>query len=88
MLAHLKYEQITGLNAVKTLSPPPGAQQAVVVCTGQAVRYRADGEDPSATVGMLIATNTEKVFRERLQSLRFIESAASAVLNVSYYAEE
>lgn len=83
------YEQITGLNAVKGLNPPEGALFAVIQAETQDVRWRDDsGDDPTATVGMLLKSGTgyELYYDGDLSALKFIQVAASAKLNVSYYA--
>lgn len=80
------YFQIVGLNAVQTLAVPAGATSAVIQAEAQAVRWRDDGTAPSATVGMTIAAGGELLYDGNLAALKFIEVAASAKLNVSFYA--
>lgn len=82
----LGYEQITSLSAAAGLTVPAGATVAVIIATAQAVRWRDDGTNPTGTVGMPLAVNTELTYSGTLSAIKFIESAASAVLNVSYYA--
>lgn len=89
-LVYKGYEQITGLSAVKKLTVPDGAWIADVQADPTAdkdVRYRMDGTNPTATVGMAIQSTTTKRFVGRLvlEALEFIEEAASAKLNVQYY---
>lgn len=79
------YEQITGLSTVKQLTVPTGAGAALIQATTQAVRYRDDGVNPSGTVGMSLAAGDSMWYTGSLSALRFIESAASAVINVLYY---
>lgn len=81
----LGYQQITSLSAATALTVPAGATIAVVVATTQAVRWRDDGTNPTATVGMPLAVGTERVFTGGLAALRFIEQTASAAINISYY---
>jgi hypothetical protein len=82
------YEQITGLSAVKTLTPPAGSRYALIGCTTQNVRWRMDGTDPTATVGnLLIAGANPELFDGNLAAMEFIEAAASAVLNVQYFKD-
>lgn len=80
------FEQITGLSAVKTLTIPAKARLALISVTGQDVRWREDGTDPTATVGMVLKAGVDPVwFPGNMQSAEFIEAAASAVMNVTYY---
>jgi hypothetical protein len=81
----LGFQQITSLSAAQALTVPTGALEARIQCTTQAVRWRDDGSDPTATVGMLLPVNTDIVYNGRLDKIKFIEATASAVLNVSYY---
>lgn len=81
----LKYEQITDLSASIGLAPPDGARYAVLVAETQAVRYREDGTDPAAGVGMPIAVGVPTAYHGNLSKVKFIQQAASAKLNVHYY---
>lgn len=82
----LGYEQITGLSAVKALTVPSGATMALIAPDTKDVRWRDDGTNPSASVGMPLVVGTTLNYDGDLNRIRFIETAASAVLNVSYYA--
>lgn len=79
------FEQITGLSTAKELNVPAGAEAALIQATTQAIRYRDDGTNPSATVGMLLASGDSIYYTGVLQSLKFIEVSPSAVINVCYY---
>ena len=94
-LAPRGYQKVTGLGTVKTLTMPvvpagPGAGvrvRAVLLKTEtQAVRWRDDGVDPSATDGMLIDVGDEFWYAGKVSALRFIETVAGAVLHASLYA--
>lgn len=79
------YQQITDVSAAVGLTVPDGATLAVIQAEDQAVRYRDDGTDPTASVGMVIAEGQELVYNGDLSAITFIETTASAKLNVSYY---
>ncbi len=81
----LGYEQITGLSAAKGLTVPAAATVCKIVALTQAVRWRDDGTDPTATVGMPLAVDTELQYGGDLSAIKFIEQTASAEINVSYY---
>jgi hypothetical protein len=83
------YQQITNVSAAVGLTVPTTAPQnpirARIIPLTQAVRWRDDGTDPSATVGMPLAAGTELIYEGDLKKIKFFEQAASAQLNVAYY---
>lgn len=79
------YEQITDLSAAVALNPPAGARLAFMIVEAAAVRYRTDGVDPTATVGMPIKANTIVMFDDGIFDKKFIEQSSGAILNVEYY---
>lgn len=86
MILHpLGFEQLTSLGSASGLSPPSGAQRALLVCTAQNVRFRDDGTDPTASKGIQLTTGTLFWYEGDLSAIKFIEESASAVLEVSYY---
>ena len=78
-------EQITGLSAVKGLTVPEGTRLVVIEAETQAVRWRDDGTDPSATVGMPLPTGVPKAYTGDFSAIKFKEQTPSAKLNISYY---
>lgn len=83
----LGYQQITGLSAVQKMSPPKGTKFALITPETQAVRFRDDATDPTASVGMRLPVGTYLEYTGNIGRMRFIEEAASAKLNVVYYGE-
>ncbi len=81
----LGFESITGLNLAKGLTPPVGATFAIISPSAQAVRWRNDGVDPTGSVGIPLAALGTLRYGGSLSAIKFIEQAASATLNVSYY---
>jgi hypothetical protein len=84
------YQQLdsTALAAPVGLTVPLGTTVAIIQATTAPVRWRADGVDPTAAVGMLIADGGEILYsasEEALAALRFIRTSAGAILNVSYF---
>lgn len=82
------YQQIIDLtNAVK-LVVPNGARWARIVAESQAVRWTDDGKTaPTAAVGMPLAAGADPwIYDGNLGEIQFIQQAAGAKLNVSYYA--
>lgn len=83
--APLGYEQVTTLSAAAGLTPPSGADRALIQAVTQDVRWRDDGTSPTASVGMLLAAGSTLDYDGDLSTFEAIETAASAELNVSYY---
>lgn len=79
------YVQITDVSAAVGLTPPSAARKALIQAETQAVRWRDDGTDPTATVGITLAAGATLEYAGNLDSIKFFEAAASAKLNVSYY---
>lgn len=79
------YQQITSLSTVQVLTVPSGSQLALLQSETQNVRWRDDGTAPGTTVGMLLATGIPLLYNGDLSALKFKETTASGVLNVSYY---
>lgn len=82
----LGYQQITSLSASAALTVPTGATMALIVADTQGVRWRDDGIAPTASVGMPLAVGVSLSYDGDLKAIRFIQQAASATLNISYYA--
>lgn len=82
----LGYQQITSLSSATALTVPAGATMAVIAPLTQGIRWRDDGTNPTASVGMPIAAGAYFSYDGNLKSIKFIEQTASAELNISYYA--
>lgn len=84
------YQQITSMSSAVGLTLPTNANnykpvRALIIPQTQAVRWRDDGTDPTATVGMPLAVGATLDYDGDLNKIKFIEQAASAALNISYY---
>lgn len=82
----LGYQQITGLSSAVGLTIPLGATLALIVPETQNVRWRDDGTNPTASVGMPIYIGASLSYDGDLNRIKFIQETASAKLNISYYA--
>lgn len=88
------YQQITSLSAAAGLTVPTidknGNKQqptfALIIAESKDVRWRDDGTDPTASVGMPLAIGVPLQYDGDLTRIKFIETSASAKLNISYYA--
>jgi len=99
ILTPVGYHQYTSLATSKDLSDggtftiPANAQIAWIQAETKDVRWRdadyADGDttNPTATVGMVLAAGNSIWYHGNLKAIEFIETSASAKLNVSFYAK-
>lgn len=79
------YQQITGLTSATALNIPLGSTYAEIAIEGAAVRWREDGSNPTATIGMLMEAGSSRFHTTGLTALRLIQVSAGAVVNVHYY---
>lgn len=84
-LVPMGHQQLTSLSSATGLTVPAGATRAQLQCETQNVRWRDDGTDPTAAVGMILVTTTVYEYIGNLSAIKFIQVASSAKLNVAYY---
>lgn len=85
--APVGYQQITVLTAAVGLTIPTNATRCTLQAETQNVRWRDDGTNPTATVGMIVIAGQAPVeYRGDLSAIKFIEATATAKLNVAFYA--
>lgn len=83
----LGYSQLTGLSSATGVTVPSGANLALIRCETQAVRWRDDGTNPTASVGYPLYVGEELYYdSEDIANLKFIEMTASAKVNIAWYA--
>lgn len=85
------FEQVADLTAAVGLADIPAAAAgpagfAVLLAETKNVRWRDDGNDPTASVGMLLIAGEPFVYQGDLSAIKFIEVEPTAALNVSYYS--
>lgn len=84
----LGYAQIASLATSTALSGiPDNTAVALIQPVGQNVRWTDDGTVPTATVGMLLQDGAILQYSGILKNLKFIQVAASAQLNITYYSK-
>lgn len=87
------YQQVADLSSAVGLTVPvrtpdgmtAKANFALIIAETQNVRWRDDGVDPTNSVGMLLVAGTPFQYDGDLNKIKFIETTASAKLNISYY---
>jgi hypothetical protein len=83
--------QVISGPVTQALTVPSGASRCLIKTEAQSVRWKDDtglagATAVSATEGMLIDVGDEFWYTGQLRALRFNQTAATAVLSVSYYA--
>jgi len=87
------YQKITSLSASVGLTLPtapvngtvPNPNAVLLQAETQTVRFRDDGTAPTAANGMILQTGQMPFYYDGdLKAIRFIETTASAALNVLY----
>src|SRR4051812_41589186 len=82
------FQQLVVSTAAVALTVPTGAARALITLEPtNGVRWRDDGTNPTAAVGMPLAGGATWECEAVLDAVRLIRSgAADATLNVAYYA--
>ena len=87
-MSPLGYQQITDFSSPVGLTPPTGAQIAILNAETADLRWRDDAATtaPSSTIGMLLSTTQPPYqYNGNLEQIRFAAVSGSPVLNISYY---
>lgn len=88
VLQALGFQQIVNPGTATSLTVPGGARYALFSVEGaNGIRIRADGTDPTSTIGILFTANDGPFFWPGdLQSVEVIAGGAAGTLNVQYFA--
>lgn len=82
----LAFVQDTDMAAAGALpSIPSDATIAVVQAETGDVRWRADGTNPTASVGMMLYEGAERTFVGNLSAVKLIASTTGAIISVHYF---
>lgn len=79
------FQQITTVSAAVGLTVPDGTKLAMIQAESQNVRWRDDGTNPTAAIGMKLVANDILVYTGVMSAIKFIEETVSAKLNITYY---
>lgn len=85
-LRPLGYQQLTSLAASTALTVPAGTAVIQFRPAAQAIRFRDDGVAPTASVGFPVPVGEVFTYEGSFSQLRLIEQAASATVDVLFYA--
>lgn len=82
-----RFVQISVLtSAIALPAIPERINYVMIQAEGKDVRYRDDGVAPTASIGLILyAGDPPSKFVGGVKALKFIESSASAKLNVRFY---
>jgi len=75
------YVQVGTLTSAVYLPRGGAGRKALIQAEAQDIRWRADGNDPTAAIGMVLAAGDSIEFVGDLTKLRFIEAVGGATLN-------
>ena len=85
-LVPLGYIQVTNLAAAVGLGTiPAGARVALLYSEGAALRWRDDGTNPTASVGMPLDVSTPLRYSGDLSKIKLIAQTGAPVLNIAFY---
>jgi hypothetical protein len=76
---------VTTAQGLGTL-PGKGETACIIVAEGNAARWRDDGTDPTAAIGMPLAVGTPYTFNGNLSKFRVISQTGTATLNVVFFS--
>lgn len=79
------FSQATVSSTAVGITPPGGSVVCFAVFEGNAVRYRTDGVNPTASVGVPLAVATPLQITSPLGGIKFIAQTGSATLNLDCY---
>jgi hypothetical protein len=71
--------------AVAFASVPARATSCLLVCETNAVRFRSDGTNPTATDGVPIAAGQPLTYNGDPSALKFIRQSADATIQAEFY---
>ena len=86
---NVKYHQLAAGSMVTAIPIPGNGHVVMIQAEAQNVRYRADGEDPTAAVGVLLAageSHTIDLGEGTASQIKVIQTAGGAILNVTSFA--
>lgn len=62
---------------------PSGTDYCVICAEGGAVRWRADGTDPTNDIGMLLSASATMPYQGPFDAIKFIEDVTSETPSIS-----
>lgn len=81
----LLYVQQSLTTVANLTTPPAAATYALLIPESQAIRWRDDGTDPTAAIGMPISAGQSFVYDGDVTKIRVVSQTGTASLNIAYY---
>lgn len=82
----ISYEQITSLSSATGLNIPANASMVWLQAETSNIRYKLEGGTPTAASGMIMRSTEPPIeIQTALAPMKFIQEAAGAILNVTYF---
>lgn len=81
----LGYVQVASFSTLQTLTPPAGATAMVLSVEGNAIRWRDDGTNATASVGMPVAVGQTFSYSGNMGAFTMIPQTGSATVDIAYY---
>jgi hypothetical protein len=79
------FQQVASFSAATGFTPPAGSTVCYIQPEGNAVRFRADGTNPTASIGTPLAVGAQLVETASLAAIRFIPQTGSASLDIECF---
>jgi len=80
------YSQLSVLSSAAGLGTiPNGVKLTLIQAESQDIRWRDDGVNPTASVGMVLEAGQTLVYNGNPAAFKAIETTASAKLNITFY---
>jgi hypothetical protein len=79
------YQQMSVTTVVGLTSPPTQSTYAIIIPETNGIRWRDDGTNPTASIGMPVAAGSTFVYDGDVSALKIVSQTGTATVNVSYY---
>lgn len=81
-------EMSLAVSSAAGLTPPGGANVALIQALTQNVRWRDDGTNPTSGVGIRLLAGDEMFYTGNLAAIKIIQETSTAEVNVLYYRSD
>lgn len=82
----LGYTQVSTVSSAVGIGTVPSLTRlAIIQAESKDCRWRDDGTDPTASVGMVLVANDMLIYTGDMSAIKFIETSSAAKLNITFY---
>lgn len=85
------YVQLASLGSAIGFTLPAGSQWCIVIPEGAPIRYRVDGTNPTAAIGVPLVVNQPVIFRfsaAQFAAVKFIQQSVGGIANIDCYKDD